>query len=207
MHPAFAADLFQPRQFAQRIGMVVDAQIELGPFLVAMDQQRRRLLAALVAAGGLAGMHRRDQPLRERQFGVGDIGFRGVVEHGGAGQHVAGNREAVALDMPAPVDAFAPGMRGDAALGVHDVQLPAFTAAIAGNQGFDDIAGFAPFVQQLDAVDAVIGIDQRLGCDAADAGGDVRHARADGEEFRCDRDAELAGCGIAGDDRPSHLRP
>ena len=107
MHPALAADLFQPLEFGKRIGMVVDAQIEIGPFLLAMDQQRRRLLAALVAAGGFAGLHRRDQPLRKRQVGVGDIGLRGVVEHGGARQHVAGNRKAVALDMSAPVDAFA----------------------------------------------------------------------------------------------------
>ena len=53
--------------------------------------------------------------------------------------------------------------------------------------------GLAPFAQQFHAVDAVIGIDQRLRRDAADAGGDMRHARADREELRRDRDAELAG--------------
>ena len=98
MHPALAADLFQPFEFGQRIGMVVDAQVEIGPFLLALDHQRRRLLAALVAAGGFAGLHRRDQPLRKRQGGVGGKGSRGVVKHGRAGQHVAGEREAVALD-------------------------------------------------------------------------------------------------------------
>ena len=55
---------FQPRQFGERIGVVVDAQIELGPFFLAVDQQRRRLLAALVAAGRLAGVQRRDQAAR-----------------------------------------------------------------------------------------------------------------------------------------------
>ena len=129
--------------------MVVDAQIERGPFLLAVDQKCGRLLAALVAAGGLARLHRRDQPLRKGQAGVGDIGFRSLIEHGGAGQHVAGNREAVALDMSAPVDAFLAGMRGDAALRVHDVQLPAFAAIVGGNQGFDDIAGFASVAQQF----------------------------------------------------------
>src|SRR4029079_19654305 len=99
---------------------------------VTMDQECCRLLAALVAARGLARMHRRDQPLRERQFGAGDIAFRGVVVHGSAGQHVAGNREALAPDMPAPVDAVTPRMCSNAAPGVHDMQLPAFTAAIAG---------------------------------------------------------------------------
>ena len=53
--------------------------------------------------------------------------------------------------------------------------------------------GDLAFAQQLHAVDAVIGIDQRLRRDAADAGGDMRHARADREEAGRDGDAELAG--------------
>jgi hypothetical protein len=54
VHPAFAADLFEAFELAQGINMVVDAQVEIGPLLLAMDQKRRRLLAALVAAGGFA---------------------------------------------------------------------------------------------------------------------------------------------------------
>ena len=65
MHPALAADLLQPLQFGERIGVIVDAQVEIGPLLLAMDHQRRRLLAALVAAGRFARAHRRDQPARE----------------------------------------------------------------------------------------------------------------------------------------------
>src|SRR4051812_4792180 len=34
----------------------------------------------------------------------------------------------------------------------------------------------------------------------------MRHARADGKEFGRDRDADLAAGGIAGDDRPGHLK-
>ena len=67
MHPALAAHRFEALELGERIGMVVDAQVEVGPFLLAMDQKRRRLLAALVAAGGLASAHRGDQALRERQ--------------------------------------------------------------------------------------------------------------------------------------------
>ena len=51
MHPAFAADLFQPFELGQRIGMVVDPQIEFGPRLFAVDDERGGLLAAIVAAG------------------------------------------------------------------------------------------------------------------------------------------------------------
>src|SRR5712664_4274516 len=107
--------------------------------------------------------------------------------------------------MTAPVDAIASGMRGHTAAGVQDVQLPAFVAAIRCNQGFDDITGAAAFAQQLQAVDAVIRIDQRLRRDAAEAGGDMWHACADREETCRYRYTELAGHVVAGDDRPGHL--
>ena len=135
-----AAHLFEAREFGKRIGVVVDAQIELRPLVVAVDQERRRLLAALVAAGGLAGSHRRDQPLREWQVFARDIARGRIVQHPGAGQHVAGDREAGVLDVPAPVDAFASGMGGDAAAGIHDVELPAGAAAVGGDQARDDVA-------------------------------------------------------------------
>jgi hypothetical protein len=84
-------------------------------------------------------------------------------------------------------------MRGDTAAGVQDVQLPAFVAAIRCNQGFDDVTGAAAFAQQLHTVDAVIGIDQRLRRDAADTGGDMRHAGTHREKTRRHCYAELAG--------------
>ena len=54
MHPTLAAHLFEAFELGKRIGVVIDAQIERRPFLLAVDQQRRRLPAALVAAGGFA---------------------------------------------------------------------------------------------------------------------------------------------------------
>ena len=65
--------------------------------------------------------------------------------------------------------------------------------------------GFLPSAQKLHAVDAVIGIDQRLRRNGADAGRDMRHTRADREEFSRNRNADLAGGLVAGDDRPGHL--
>jgi len=76
-----------------------------------------------------------------------------------------------------------------------------------GKDGPDDRPGLAPLSQQVEAIDAVIGIDQRLGRDAAQPRRDMRHAGADREKFCRDRDAELSGFGIAGDDRPGHLGP
>jgi len=43
--------------------------------------------------------------------------------------------------------------------------------------------------------------------DRAGAGRNIGEARTDGEESRRDRDAELAGQLVAGDDRPGHLDP
>ena len=67
MHPALARDLFQAGKLAQRIGVVVHPEIVEGVVLAVMDQQRGGLFAALVAARGLAGQHRRDEAPRERQ--------------------------------------------------------------------------------------------------------------------------------------------
>src|SRR3954470_4910428 len=113
MHPALAAYLFEALELAKGISVVVNAQVQIGPLLVAIDQQRRRLLAALVAARGIAGAQRRDQTPRERQLLLRGIGSCGLVEHPGTGQHVAGDRKPTALEMAAPADAFAAGMRSD----------------------------------------------------------------------------------------------
>src|SRR5258708_16236969 len=125
MQPAVAAYLFEAFEVWQRIGVVVDAQVEMRPFVLAVDQKRRRLLAALVSAGGFARSHRRDQALREGQAFASDVGLGRVVEDARAGQHVAGHRKTRSLELPAPVDAIAPGMSCDATKSIHDVKLPA----------------------------------------------------------------------------------
>ena len=207
MHPALAADALQPLQLGKRIGVIVDAQIERRPVLLVVDQQRRRLLAALVAAGGFARAHRGDQapregkvcrsrhrPARCRRARAAPASMLPATEKPSPG------------DMPAPVDAVLAGMRRDAALRIHDVELPAFAAVIGREQCGDDVVRRClPSRSSPHAVDAVIGIDQRLCRDAADAGGDMRHPCADREEFRRDRDAELAGSAVPCDDRPGHL--
>ena len=50
MHPALAAHSSRRASSAERIRVVIDAQVEIGPFLLVVDHERRRLLAALVAA-------------------------------------------------------------------------------------------------------------------------------------------------------------
>ena len=145
MHPVFAADLFEAGEFGERIGVVVDPQVERRPLVFAVNQKRGRLLAALVAAGGFAGSHRRDQALRERQVLLGD-----------KRRAVSSSTRAPASMLPAiekPLPSMCPhqsthsrpGMGGDAAGGIHDVKLPAVAAVIGGDQGFDDVARARPW--------------------------------------------------------------
>ena len=87
------------------------------------------------------------------------------------------------------------------------MKLPGLAPGVGCNEHVDDFAGASSLTQQPHAVDAVIGIDQRLRRDRAEAGGDIGHTRADGEEFCRNSDAELAGGIVSGDDRPGHLSP
>ena len=66
MHPALARDLLQASELCQWIGVIVDAQVVERIVLPVVDQQRRRLPASLVAAGGLARPHRRNETPGER---------------------------------------------------------------------------------------------------------------------------------------------
>ena len=165
--------------------------------------QRGGLLAALVAAGGLARLQRGDQAARERQRGIRGVGLRGLLDHGGARQHVAGDREALAGRVAAPVDAGRAGMRRDAAVAIHDVDLAVVAAFVAFGQDLDDLLGRHFVLQEHQAVRAIERIDQRLRGDRADARLNERHAAADREILGGDRDAEGAG-GIAGDEGPGH---
>ena len=144
--------------------------------------------------------------MSKRHASVGEIGFRGVIQDTPACEHIAGNRKAVAFEMPAPVDAILSGIGGDLSFGIHDVELSAGVPGICSDERFDNILGAASLAKQLHAVDPVIGIDQCLRGDAAYCGGDVRNARADREEFRGDRYCDLAGGIVFGNDRPGHRR-
>ena len=69
------------------------------------------------------------------------------------------------------------------------------------------LGGRKPGAQQLQPVDAVERVDQRLGRDGADARLDMRDQGADSEEARGDPDADLSGFAILGDDGPGHMQP
>ena len=127
---ALEALLVEAAQLGDRLGVVVDAQVEERIVLGRVDEERRRLLAALVAARGLARVERREQPLGERQRGVRLVRRGGLGDHLRAGEHVAGDRVAVARAMPAPVDARAAGVRRGAPSRVDHVELARLAAFV-----------------------------------------------------------------------------
>jgi hypothetical protein len=68
--PPLACDRFEPCEFGERVGMIVDSEVE----------ERRRLFAALVAAGRIARVHGSDQsPNGQRQIGL--VGIGGFLDH------------------------------------------------------------------------------------------------------------------------------
>ncbi len=88
----------QPPQFGDRLGVVVDAQVQFGMIFITVYTQRGRLLASFVATRGLAGGHRLDQPLGQRPVCMGREGIDRRTQHLRPGQHVAGD----AASPPAP---------------------------------------------------------------------------------------------------------
>ena len=83
MQPALARNLLQSYQLRQGLGVVVHAQVVKGIVLPVMDQQGRRLLAALVATGRLARLHGGDQAPGKRQLGVGLVTVDGLPNTAG----------------------------------------------------------------------------------------------------------------------------
>ena len=199
-----ARNLLQARKLGQRVGMIVDANVDQRPFLVAVDQQGRRLSPALVAAGCLGRLQSRDKSLRKRHLGARLVGCRHVVEHAGLGQDVAREREARHHQMPAPLETFLPRVGGEAALAVHHVHLADVLVVVGGDEQAHDVGGRGARRQQRQTSRPVELAALGLAGDGADAGPDEGHARAGGEGFARNGDADLAGALVVGDDREGH---
>src|SRR3546814_14711464 len=73
--------------------------------IAADDPQRRRLAATLVAALQLAGLHGGQQTLGQGQVAIVLVCAERGFDDPRAGEHVAGDRDAVADQMAGPVDA------------------------------------------------------------------------------------------------------
>src|SRR5262245_46419855 len=106
--------------------------------------------------------------------------------------------------MSAPGNTPCPGMRGDATASIHDMKLAVISPGIIGSKVANRIFWRHAVAQQIEPMGAVKRIQQRLGCDRANAGGDVRNACADRKELARDGNSEIAGSLVARDDRPRH---
>ena len=200
---ALQADLVKPLQFSDGFGVVVDPQVELQMVLVGLDAQRGGLLAALVAAGGFARGHRRQQALGQRQARGSKIGVGRGCQHLRAGQHVAGDAETVEQLVAAPVDAGCAGVgRTRADAGQH-MELPVLASGIARRQRGHDLGRRVTCRQQGQAGPTVQRVHQGLRGQRAHAALAVWAERADGEESAGDCQAKAA-LGVARQDRPGH---
>jgi hypothetical protein len=81
----------------------------------------------------------------------------------------------------------------------------ALAAALVGRRDDPDhVLGGRAGAQELEAAKAVIGIDEGLRGDRPDPRRHERHPGADRERAGRDRDADLAGGLVPGDDGPGH---
>ena len=204
VHPALSGHLFQAGKLAQWIGVVVHPEIVEGVVLAVMDQQRGGLLAALVAARGLAGQHRRYEAPRERQGRFGLVDPDGFGEYGRPRQHVAGHGERLAHLVAAPVDACGSGVACKPACTIHHVQLAVVTAFVRLGELVDRLLGTAPGAEQPEALVPIVRVDEGLGGDGTGTGLDVGDQRPHGKEAGRHDDADASGALVTGDDRPSH---
>jgi hypothetical protein len=204
MHEVLAAYLFKAFEFGKRINVVVNAQVEIRPFLVTANHKRRRLLSTLIAASGLAGAQRGDEPARKREYGIPFISRGRVLNYASADQHIPGDRDIVTGEMPTPAYAGFSCMRGDRALRVHHMNLPMVAPRVSGGYREHNVPSGLSLFQQSQALGAVKRIDQGLCRDRTNARSDVRSERAHSEKTSRNGNSELSGVPIASDDRPGH---
>jgi hypothetical protein len=95
-------------------------------------------------------------------------------------------------------------MGGEAAGHVHDVELAMGVAGIGFGEVPHHLGGRLSLAQEGQPGAPVKRVHQGLRRQRSGARFEVGHARADGEELCGDRDADLAGAVVTGDDRPGH---
>ena len=195
----------QAAQLAQRIFMVVDAQVQRQIVFVAMDAQARPTACR-------ACRRRRLRRRPSRPAGARPDVSPGCCANASAvasitrwpGQHVAGHAETVAHQMPAPIDAGRTGERRSPRPRAGSTcswrcarpSSPATSAAMAS-------AAPCPCASRSSAGRAVQRIHQRLRRDRTDTTPGVHTQGADGEEAAGDRHTEMPVV-VARQNRPGH---
>src|SRR5918996_3151616 len=137
-------DSEEAAELGDRLGVVVDAQVAdavdalagLGGRALALDDDGGRLLAARVAAGGLTGLERGDEPVRELACGLEERALH-LLGDGLAGEDVPLHRVARPSAMAGPREAAGAGEGGRLAGGGHRAELPRLALAVAGEHPLD----------------------------------------------------------------------
>ena len=171
----------------------------------ALDDDRGRLLAALVATCRLPGLERGDEALDERADRL-LVGARHLVDDGLAGKDVPLHREARPDPVTRPVETIGAGECRGAPVGGDEPELARLTARVGLEHAPQCVSrlgtacelGKCPL-----AVDRNAGGLRRSG---ADPGAHPRDDRADREVPRLDGTTDLTGLEVGRDDREGALR-
>ena len=180
--------------------MLVRTQVDIGVFFLPVDEQRRRLLAAGIAARRLARLQREQEALRQLQP-VGLLEGFGHRAHGAfAHQDVALGRNILTVNVAAPGAAVRARERGAPALGVDHPDLAHGASGVGGDELIERVPRRDAVCHERETVDGEIGVDPRhcryrarLGADEGAVAADRRCGGAHG-------DPQHAGARTAADD-------
>ena len=133
MQEALLRNGIEAAQFEKRLGVIIGIDPQPGIILVAVDDERCRLAAALVAACRLARVHGIEQAFGKRYAACSRfiLDTHRLGNHLRSRQHVARNRDVAIHEMTGPIDAVFTGESGVATMGVDEVHLPLAVAVVA----------------------------------------------------------------------------
>ncbi len=198
----------QTFQTVERLRVIVDADVDrhalpgLVPYISLDHEQRRRLAAAEVAAGGLGSAHGREQaPLQCAVRGHEGVSHR--LRHAGGGHHVGLAAEPVALDVPGERDRVGARERRGGAVGGQHRHLPLIAPLVGGCQRTERGRRRLACSQPVEQSRAVSRQAEGLGRDHADARASPWADRADSHHAGLDGNAHPP-VAVAGEDRVRH---
>ena len=205
--PVAGRHALEPPELGERLGVVVDAQVEDAlvrkGVLARHDDEARGLPPAEVAAGRLRRVERGEEALRERPRGCGErIGHRGPDL--GRAQHVALHAEPGALEVAAVGDAARTRVRGRPSFAVDEGDLPNVAQLVLREELVEGLAWRLPALHRCKAARAVSALRERLRRDDADPRQRPRACGAGVERAGLHRDAQLLALGIPRDERVGH---
>ncbi len=164
------AFVMQALQLVQGLGVIVYTQVQIRVILVALDAQRRRLLAALVATGRLTRLHGADQAQRQRLPGTGGKGLGSGFDHARPGQHVASHTDIVLQQVAAPADTCAAGVGSTRAPGWQHMQLALGLAGVGADKRAHHRRSREALRQKRQPLRAIQRVHQGLGCNCSRPG-------------------------------------